>query len=310
MNESHYHRAKVSAGFTLLELLVSSAVLAIVLVILLGTMTASLGLWRNSDSAAAADREGRSANSLLYHDLRSAYVPRNKPELWPTIQSDGTYLAFLTRKSSDYQNTAAGDVGEICFVEYLVESNALKRRFVGSKETYQALLADRFPSAGTNPFQVLATNIIPAEAAMRRTLVGRTPADLEAITPNFMPVSRGWIVDTNTTTFTNQPNLLPGEVAEIDGRPFQVLELVSTFLTNVVGGVTNVTVRIDAVCKLMQFEPAFERTRPGSLPQAIEVNLPAADMDTLANRDLLANPDFLLRSPGFFHFRVTLFPSP
>jgi len=292
-----------NSAFTLVELLVSSAVLSIVLVILLGTMSASLGLWRNTDSAISADREGRSANVLVHNDLRSAYVPIGKPELWPSIQSNGAYLAFLTRKTSDYQNTVAGDVGEICFVEYVVEDNALKRRVVGSKKTYEGLVAGRFPTRVTNPFQVLATNIIPAEAAMRRTLVGRTAKDLEAITPTFVPVKRGWVVeDTNRVVFTDRPDLSVGQIFETNNRPYEVVEMSNNTSTD--------PATLDAIAQLLVAEPIFKRSEPDELPHAIEVNLPAADMGTVANRDLLANTNILVRNPGFFHFRVTLFPSP
>jgi prepilin-type N-terminal cleavage/methylation domain-containing protein len=295
-------RCKTSA-FTLVELLVSSAIMSIVLAILLGTMSASLGLWRNTDSAISADREGRSANVLVHNDLRSAYVPAGKPKLWPSIRSNGTYLAFLTRKASDYQNTAAGDVGEVCFVEYIVEQNALKRRVVGSKDTYGGLVAGRFPTGMTNPFQVLATNIIPAEAAMRRTLVGQTAKDIAAITPTFVPVTRGWVVeDTNRVVFTNRPDLSTGQIFETNSRPYKVVEMSNNTNTD--------PVTLDAIAQLLVAEPIFTPTEPGDLPHAIEVNLPAADMGTLANRDLLANTNILVRNPGFFHFRVTLFPSP
>lgn len=292
-----------ASAFTLLELLVASAVLSIVLVILLGTMSASLGLWRNTDSAISADREGRAANVLLHADLRSAYVPLSKPQLWPTIRSNGTYLGFLTRKPSEYQDMSSGDVGELCFVEYLVEDNALKRRFIGSKDTYQALLAGSFPSGGSALFQVLATNIIPAEAAMRRTLVSRTDEDLEAVADNFVPVSRGWVVeDPARVVFTNRPDLSAGQIFGTNSRSYRVVEMSNNASAS--------PPTLDAIALLLVLEPIFMRTEPGELPQAIEVNLPAADMETVANADLLANTNVLVRNPGFFHFRVNLFPSP
>ena len=54
-----------SNGFSLIEVLVASAVLSIVLAILLGTLSASMSLWRNTENKLGADREGRAAEQLL-----------------------------------------------------------------------------------------------------------------------------------------------------------------------------------------------------------------------------------------------------
>lgn len=293
-------RCRSDAGFTLVELLVSSAVLAIVLAILLGTMTASLGIWRTTGGAAAADREGRSANILLLNELRSAVVPQGVPELWPKVASNGTYLGFLTRKPAGYQDIEDGEVGQVCFVEYLVESNALKRRFVGSRETRDAMVQQQLPTNSTNKFHVLATNIITAEAAMRGTIVSRDSSDLAVISTNFIPVSRGWFVDTSSTSVLPGLGYLRiGDIHPPRGNPPPFYRVV---------GRTNEGK--DALAHPLEFKTNFFVTSEGVLPQAIEVNLAAADADSLENRDLLANTNVTVRSPGFYHFRASLFPSP
>lgn len=311
MSERRNH-TKIAAGFTLLELLVSSAVLAIVLVILLGTMTTTLGLWRNTDNAIAADREGRSANLLLYDELSSAVVPYGKPGLWPRVDSNGTFLAFLTRKPADYQNSATGDVGgEVVYVEYLVVSNALKRRMVGSRNTYVSMLKGDLPSNDkTTDFQILATNIIPAALAMRRTLLGRTPVDLAAIARPFVPVSRGWVAeDTNAVIFANRPDLAVGVVYQTNNKWYRIVGTSNSVTTNSSSGA--VDTRVDALANLLVNTTVFIETPKGDLPQAIEVNLGATDIGTMANRDLFeADTNIIIRNPGFFHFRATLFPSP
>ena len=286
------------SGFTLVELLVSSAVLTIVLAILLGTMTASLGIWRTTGGAAAADREGRSANILLMSELRSAVVPAGVPEFWPLVGPEGTYLGFLTRKPAGYQDIESGEVGQVCFVEYLVESNALKRRFVGSKATRDAMVQQRLPTNSGGSYQVLATNIITAEAAMRGTVVAGNPVDLAFISTNFVPVSRGWFEDTNSRTIMPDRSEPVGAIFTPTGsKPYY----------RVVGRTNDDK---DAIVHLLEFTTNFFATPKGVLPHAIEVNLAAADLDTLENRDLLANTNVTVRSPGFYHFRVSLFPSP
>ena len=72
-------------------------------------------------------------------------------------------------------------------------------------------------------------------------------------------------------------------------------------------GITNDS---DVLARRLTNQRSFIPTPDGDLPQAIEVNLATADMGTLANRDLLDDPDIIVRNPGFFHFRATLFPSP
>jgi prepilin-type N-terminal cleavage/methylation domain-containing protein len=294
-------------GFTLIELLVSSAILSLVLGIILGMMTTTLGLWRNTDSAIAADREGRSANLLLYDELGAAVVPYSKPGLWPRVDSNGTFLAFLTRKPPDYQDAASGEVGEVVYVEYLVQSNALKRRMIGGSETYRSMLTGAVPSNNnTVSFQVLATNIIAAETAMRRTRVAREAEDLAAVSRYFVPVSRGWMAeDTNVVTFVNRPDLAVGQVYMTNGDRWY--RIIGTTNTDTDAGDS----RVDALANLLINTPVFTETPEGDLPQAIEVNLPATDIGAMANMDLYEqNTNMVIRNPGFFHFRATLFPSP
>jgi prepilin-type N-terminal cleavage/methylation domain-containing protein len=157
------------AAFTLLEVLVASAVLAIVMAILLSTLTTSISLWRTTEASIAAGREGRAGELLLAQDLANALVPTN-PLLWPQVTSNT--LSFLTLRSSDYQG-GAGDVGDVCFVQYKVEDDpdnpdpnfvALTRAFVGSADTFAAVSAGSLP-APTNA-QILAANIVPNERAV------------------------------------------------------------------------------------------------------------------------------------------------
>lgn len=243
------HR-KASSGFTLLEVLVASAVLAMVLVILLGSVTTSLSIWRNTEASMAADREGRSAFQMLADDLANAVLPTN-PNLWPQIRSNGAWIGFLTLKPADYQG-GSGDVGDICYVEYSVlpqaGSNALVRGFVGSRDTYTALQAGNLPSGATP--QLLAANIVTNATALKGTAVVKSSvaADVNAVRTNFTAL-----------VFSN--------------------------------GVYSAT------------GSANQR------PDAIQVSLGAADMDTLRNPTLLANSNIPLRGGGFFTFTVNL-PQP
>lgn len=156
-----------SPGFTLVELLVSSAVLGVVMVILLSTLSTSLTLWRTTEGNISSDREGRSANLLLVQDLANAVVPTNSA-FWPKVTTNS--LGFLTVRSSAYQGGTNG-VGDLCFVEYRVGPDAnnnanpnfvsLTRNFVGSADTYAAIRGGALPTPNPARAELLAANVVP-----------------------------------------------------------------------------------------------------------------------------------------------------
>jgi type II secretory pathway pseudopilin PulG len=192
---SAFRRLMRSEGaFTLLEVLVATGVLATMMVILLGSLSSSMSLWRTTESKISADREGRSAHFLLYQDLASAYAPTNTSgpltNRWPQINPDGTVIKFLTLKPVDYQ--ASGEVGDICTVEYSnsVISNAIYRRFMGSKDTYDRLKSSDLMPTPTNAWQLLADYVIPNTNAAKPD-----PSENVFITPNFVGVR---VVPTNS----------------------------------------------------------------------------------------------------------------
>ncbi len=164
-----------SHGFSLLEVLVASAVLAIVLAVLLGTLTTSLSLWRNTEGKLYSDREARAAELLIAQDLSSVVMPAN-PDLWPRVD-DGT-LQFLVSKPEDYQGE--GEVGDVCFVEYSVDSsrNILTRVFYPSSRTFDEIIrSGSFPSPSPGEGQVLATNVLSDNRDAVRGLAVRQEAN-------------------------------------------------------------------------------------------------------------------------------------
>jgi prepilin-type N-terminal cleavage/methylation domain-containing protein len=248
-----------NAGFTLIEVLVAAAVLGIMLVVLLSSVTTSLSIWRNTEDRIAADREGRSAYQMIAQDLASAVVPANT-NLWPRITNtpQTSSLRFLTLKPADYQDTTK-DFGDVCYVEYVVDrragSNFITRKFVGSADTYQQLKnpAGAFTALSANaaPSQLLATNIVSNNIALKGTPVLRTAADSNAIVPNFSAMIT--VPDGSSLVYSNITNF-----------------------------------------------PA------GTRPEAIQVSIGAADMDTLRNPQLLTNMNIPLRGGGFYTFTVNL----
>ena len=155
-----------SAAFTLLEVLVASAIMGIVMFVLVSTANTSLQLWRGTSEKIAVDREGRAGLALLAWDLQNIIQPTNIA-LRPWINDNifGTnasfpVLKFLTLKPADYQNTNS-DFGDVCYVEYRFTNRSLKRAFIGSARTFTALSASTpaFPSPADSEFQTLVPNV-------------------------------------------------------------------------------------------------------------------------------------------------------
>lgn len=242
----------VPAAFTLLEVLVASAVLAIVMVILLGTLSTTLSLWRNTESKIVADREARSAELLLAQDLSSVVMPVNS-NLWPRV-TDGSSLRFLTARPPSYVTNSG--VGNVFYVEYailpstdtnLASALELRRYMMGSDDTFtDVLIKGDFPGKQADAsYQALGYYLLPTNSmAVRRSALAA-----EANNTNFIVLGT---------------NMLP---------------LTST-----------------------NYNPTNNR------PAAIEINFAVADPDTLANSDLLANTNILLRNAGLYSTRFYLPP--
>ena len=160
------HPRPVNLAFTVLELLVSSAILSIVVAILLSVLTTSMTTWRTTQGKIEVDNEGRAGTLLLMQDIDNMMLP-SSPELWPEVStnSDGVNLRFLTLKPLDYQGSDGNlqeNIGDVCYVEYtLTPTGALMRGFHPSKWTYEnALLLGSLPPPGSAAPQILSTNIL------------------------------------------------------------------------------------------------------------------------------------------------------
>jgi len=201
-----------SSGFSLLEVLVASAVLAIVMAVLLGALTTTLNLWRTTESKLSADREARAGELLIAQDLANVVMTTNR-DFWPRVERG--YLQFLTLKPRDYQ-AGAKDVGDVCFVEYSVEpeEGTLRRRFLGSEETYNQILSGGspgFPTPGGPPSaQMLAMNLLPdmSDAVRGMVLQGEAPRD------NFVVLNRRLLPYDRTDT--NAPSAIEVNFAVAD----------------------------------------------------------------------------------------------
>ena len=201
-------RRRLSAAFTLIEVLVSSAVMAIVLAVMFSALSTSMSLWRNTDNKIISDREARAAHLMIRRDLASVVVPA-AANLWPRlVTNQGTiFLQFLTAAPPDAQPAAAGNVGDVCYVEYSIPAGTDKvMRFTfGSEETFNSIIrggAGFRSSPVTNGAQILAANVLTNNRdAVRDLTVLFTNADRR----NFVVLNTNMAVMTGAYANTNWP---------------------------------------------------------------------------------------------------------
>lgn len=202
-------RSVSTAGFTLLEVLVASAVLAIVLVIMFSALSTSMSLWRNTDSKIAADREARAVELLLARDLANVVMPASA-NLWPRLATNRSgrdnvyYLKFLTAAPGAMQSGAGTEPGDVCYVEYAVlpstngPGREVRRLFWPSRQTFSDVIrAGAFPSApqAASAYQSLGLNLLPTNNMAAR---GLGPLVGEANNTNFVLLGTNMLPLDNT----------------------------------------------------------------------------------------------------------------
>jgi prepilin-type N-terminal cleavage/methylation domain-containing protein len=156
-----YSRFFGNAGFTLLEVMVSAALIAVVMTIMLMATTTSMAVWRNSERSIAVDSEGRNAVALLSDDFASMLaIPENAPDhLQPQIAvwKDLVFAEFFVLRPGDYQAPGANNKGDLCYVRYRYRDNKIERAVADSSATYEALREQRRPE--TPVYELVAANM-------------------------------------------------------------------------------------------------------------------------------------------------------
>lgn len=270
MNRPVHIPEDARGGFTLVELLVSSAVLAIVLSVMFAALSTGLSLWRNTDNKILADREARAIELVLMRDLANVVMPASS-NLWPRLVTNRigrdsiVYLRFLTAAPAELQLPAGAQTGDVCYVEYAVV-------------------------AATN---VSATNAPAAVGReLRRFFLPSGNTFSNVIASNAFPMTN---VATNTNFLSLGINLLPSNSIAARG-------IGGGSLSREVKNTSFILLGPD----LLEFRPPATSS---NYPVAIEINFAVADPETLANTNLLANPNTILRNAGLYSFRIPL-PKP
>lgn len=234
MTPVSHQRLGATKAFTLLEVLVSSAVLAIVLAVMFAALSTSLSLWRNTDSKIVADREARAVELMIVRDLASAVVPES-PSLWPLVTNQGgvQYLKFLTIAPTDAQPT--NEIGDVCYVEYAVVSSTngpgreVRRLFWPSGQTFSNVIkSGAYPpgnDATTTNFHSLGLYLLPSNKMAARGL-GALPE--EANDTNFILLGTNSLPFTGTPSSSNYPTAVEINFAVADPDTLNNTNLINT----------------------------------------------------------------------------------
>jgi prepilin-type N-terminal cleavage/methylation domain-containing protein len=178
-------------GFTLLEVLVSTVILSVLLLLLIGMTDGASRLWRDGEHRRESLREATAGLQMIAGDLRSAVLTSNPASLLiesshhgeeqtdvpspETSEEVGNKLFFLISHSPDHREI--GTKGDLCAVGYFVERashnkgpngvNNLYRFHVSGREVMDALEKDtlralyaRASPSDSRSTELLARNIV------------------------------------------------------------------------------------------------------------------------------------------------------
>ena len=125
------------AGFTLPELLVSSAILVVIIILLVGMSDGASRLWRDGERRREALREARAGLEMITEDLHSAVITSNPATLYIKEEKDeekpcGEALFLLVSHPSEKRQ--AGKEGDLCATGYFT---AWERGGEGIKNLYR-----------------------------------------------------------------------------------------------------------------------------------------------------------------------------
>ena len=107
-------------GFTLLEVLISSAILLVLVLLLLGMGDGASKIWRDGEGRREAQRELRASLQIITEDLHSAVITTNAESLEIRQAQEGCpqSLFFLVSHPSDRRH--AEIKGDLCAAGYFL----------------------------------------------------------------------------------------------------------------------------------------------------------------------------------------------
>ena len=123
-NATPVARCSPVGGFTLLEVLISSAILVVILILLIGMADHTASLWHRGEQNRDASREVRAGLELITEDLHSAVITTNPSTLIITDENPptaGSGLFFLA--SHPHEKRETGNEGDLCATGYFIAAD-------------------------------------------------------------------------------------------------------------------------------------------------------------------------------------------
>jgi len=120
-------RHRYCGGFTLLEVLLASAILAVLVIFLLCMGNGAVRLWRDGEQRRESLREARAGLQILAEDLHSAVITTNPASLLLEGKSNGSDLEsdrlfFLVSHPCDRRNS--NSKGDLCATGYFLAKDS------------------------------------------------------------------------------------------------------------------------------------------------------------------------------------------
>ena len=179
-------------GFTLVEVLVSSAILALLILLLIGMVDGASRIWRDGERRREVIREARAGIEILTEDLHSAVRTTNPMTLFIQQESKekGGQRIFLL-VSHPREKREPGNEGDLCATGYFVASDPhdgdspnLYRFHLSGKPVAEAFENGRLESlyASASPKNTLNTELLARH--ILELSVHHIPEDSSASDPN------------------------------------------------------------------------------------------------------------------------------
>ena len=220
---------KKVAAFTILELLVSMAVLAIILVMLLQVVNGLLQSTRTQSQQMDSVASARRALDVMASDLQNAVIGENSAILVPTAVGSNLFALLAARRGP-----SGSASNRFLAIKYSTNSSNQLVRSYGSVDFSQTNLLSAATNTATTPIEPLAKGILAVQVlaiteATNYPLPTTNSTNWSTTNYNGLNVPDDWqALITRSPAFasslTNRTRALEVWIAAVDDQNFQILK--------------------------------------------------------------------------------------